>query len=199
MNLYIKWYKTIAQSINFFSNCGSIKASYGIVFAWIKHTSTSWSASFSIGKLFFAFNPYSWLNVITLRSLLYNRKFNFVVLNFSLICGQILILKPSNYLKKNLITRRKPHFSSEYIDSIYHTARIPISYSYKLEGLRYFCIQLFQLRLSTSKAEKSNTSAKGCWESLWKFINLLTIPSSLSRSYSTFPLYSWTTLIEIAV
>ena len=28
------------------------------------------------------------------------------------------------------------------------------------------CIQLFQLRLSTSKAEKSNTSAKGCWESL---------------------------------
>jgi hypothetical protein len=27
-------------------------------------------------------------------------------------------------------------------------------------------IQLFQLRLSTSKAEKSNTSAKGCWEPL---------------------------------
>ena len=27
-------------------------------------------------------------------------------------------------------------------------------------------IQLFQLRLSTSEAEKSNTSAKGCWESL---------------------------------
>ena len=27
-------------------------------------------------------------------------------------------------------------------------------------------IQLFQLRLSTSNAEKSNTSAKGCWESL---------------------------------
>jgi hypothetical protein len=32
-----------------------------------------------------------------------------------------------------------------------------------------------------------------------KFINLLAIPSSLLRSYSTFPLYSWTTLIEIAV
>jgi hypothetical protein len=30
----------------------------------------------------------------------------------------------------------------------------------------YNVIQLFQLRLSTSKAEKSNTSAKGCWESL---------------------------------
>jgi hypothetical protein len=60
-------------------------------------------------------------------------------------------------------------------------------------------IQLFQLRLSMSKAEKSNTSAKGCRELLWKFINLLAIPSSLSRSYSTFPLCSWTTLIEIAV
>ena len=34
---------------------------------------------------------------------------------------------------------------------------------------------------------------------LGKLINLLTIPSSLSRSYSTFPLCSWTTLIEIAV
>jgi hypothetical protein len=32
-----------------------------------------------------------------------------------------------------------------------------------------------------------------------KFIHLLAIPSSLSRSYSTFPLCSWTTLIEIAV
>jgi hypothetical protein len=32
-----------------------------------------------------------------------------------------------------------------------------------------------------------------------KFINFLAIPSSLSRSYSTFPLCSWTTLIEIAV
>jgi hypothetical protein len=29
-------------------------------------------------------------------------------------------------------------------------------------------IQLFQLRLSTSKAEKSNTSTKGCWESLYE-------------------------------
>jgi hypothetical protein len=27
-------------------------------------------------------------------------------------------------------------------------------------------IQLFQLRLSPSKAEKLNTSTKGCWESL---------------------------------
>jgi hypothetical protein len=32
-----------------------------------------------------------------------------------------------------------------------------------------------------------------------KLINFKVIPSSLSRSYSTFPLCSWTTLIEIAV
>ena len=32
-----------------------------------------------------------------------------------------------------------------------------------------------------------------------KFMNLLAIPSILSRSYSTFPLCSGTTLIEIAV
>jgi hypothetical protein len=33
-------------------------------------------------------------------------------------------------------------------------------------GFRAFSIQPFQLRLSPSKAEKSNTSAKQCWESL---------------------------------
>jgi hypothetical protein len=53
--------------------------------------------------------------------------------------------------------------------------------------------------LSPSKVEKSNANAKGCFEPLWKCINLLAIPSSLSRSYSTFPLCSGTTLIEIAV
>jgi hypothetical protein len=37
------------------------------------------------------------------------------------------------------------------------------------------------------------------WESLWKFINLLAIPSSLSRSYSTFPLCSWPTLIAVYI
>ena len=71
--------------------------------------------------------------------------------------------------------------------------------TYLKETASLYSIQLFQLRLPTSKAEKSNTSAKGCWESLCKFINLLAIPSSLSRSYSIFPLCSWTTLIEIAV
>ena len=34
------------------------------------------------------------------------------------------------------------------------------------EGAHEHHIQLFQLRLSTSKAEKSNTNAKKCWESL---------------------------------
>jgi hypothetical protein len=35
-----------------------------------------------------------------------------------------------------------------------------------VELMELSSIQLFQLRLSTSKAEKSNTSAKGCWEPL---------------------------------
>ena len=59
-----------------------------------------------------------------------------------------------------------------------HVMRIPISvcsqlHEHTLLYTRKSCsmlismftsIQLFQLRLSTSKAEKSNTSAKGCWE-----------------------------------
>jgi hypothetical protein len=40
--------------------------------------------------------------------------------------------------------------------------------------------------LSPSKAEKSNTSAKGLLVIAKKFINFLAIPSKLSRSYSTF-------------
>ena len=35
-----------------------------------------------------------------------------------------------------------------------------------LSKITRIIIQLFQSRLSTSKAEKSNTSAKGCWEPL---------------------------------
>jgi hypothetical protein len=66
-------------------------------------------------------------------------------------------------------------------------------------NFRYIYIQLFQLRLSTSNVEKSNTSAKGCWESLTNEWIFKAIPSSLSRSNSTFTLCSWTTLIEIAV
>jgi hypothetical protein len=54
--------------------------------------------------------------------------------------------------------------------------------------------QLFQLRWSPNKAEKLNTSAKDLLESLSK-----PIPARLSRSYSTFPLCSGTTLMEIAV
>ena len=40
------------------------------------------------------------------------------------------------------------------------------NYFYVRLVMCWLYIQLFQLRLSTSKAEKSNTSAKGCWESL---------------------------------
>ena len=39
------------------------------------------------------------------------------------------------------------------------------------------CIQLFQLRLSPSKAEKSNTSAKGLLGIANKLMNFLAIPS----------------------
>ena len=62
-------------------------------------------------------------------------------------------------------------------------------------------IQLFQLRLSSSKAEKSNTSAKGLLESLKYSIKNSSFLKQfkLSRSYSTFLLCSGTTLIEIAV
>jgi hypothetical protein len=76
-----------------------------------------------------------------------------------------------------------------------------ITYTVMLSTIDYWglFIQLFQLRLSPSKAEKSNTSAKDCWESLINSVNFLALLSSLSRSYSTFPLCSGTTLIEIAV
>jgi hypothetical protein len=66
-------------------------------------------------------------------------------------------------------------------------------------------LQLFQLRLSPSKAGESNTSGKVEYERerllgiANKLMNLLAIPSSLSRSYSTFLVCSGTTLIEIAV
>ena len=55
------------------------------------------------------------------------------------------------------------------------------------------CIQLFQLRLSPSKAEKSNTRANDLLGIGHKLRNLFV------RSYSTFPLCSGTTLIKIAV
>jgi hypothetical protein len=44
-------------------------------------------------------------------------------------------------------------------------------------------IQLFQSRLSTIKAEKSNTSAKSCWESLWKLINFLGFPAAFGKPW----------------
>ena len=60
-----------------------------------------------------------------------------------------------------------------------------------LYALTIEVIQLFQLRLSPEQSGKV--------EYVTKFIHLLAIPSSLSRSYSTFPLCSGITLIEIVV
>jgi hypothetical protein len=47
-----------------------------------------------------------------------------------------------------------------------YEAVIHIKFELALSCYWKYCTQLFQLRLSTRKAEKSNTSAKGCWESL---------------------------------
>jgi hypothetical protein len=95
-----------------------------------------------------------------------------------------------------LLHRNSRIWNSAAVKSALRSANL-VDFVFQHPILMYsWYIHLFQLRLSTSKAEKSNTSAKGCWEPLWKFINLLAIPSSLSRSYSTFPLCSSTTLIE---
>jgi hypothetical protein len=54
-------------------------------------------------------------------------------------------------------------------------------------------IQLFQLRLFPSKAEKSKPGAKGLLEIAKKLMNLLTIPSkhfALVFDFSAFPLCS---------
>jgi hypothetical protein len=62
-----------------------------------------------------------------------------------------------------------------------------------------YCIQLFQLRLFHEQSGKVEYERERLLGIVNKWINLLVIPSRLSRSYSTFPLCSWTTLIEIAV
>ena len=61
------------------------------------------------------------------------------------------------------------------------------------------CIQLFQLRLSPEQSGKVEYERERLLGIANKFIHLLAIPSSLSRSYSTFPLARGTTFIEIAV
>jgi hypothetical protein len=60
-------------------------------------------------------------------------------------------------------------------------------------------IQLFQISLSPSKAEKSNTCAKGLLGIANKIINFLAIPSKPFALVFDFPLCSETTLIEIAI
>ena len=60
-------------------------------------------------------------------------------------------------------------------------------------------IQLFQLRLSPEQSGKVEYERERLLGIANKLMNLLAIPSNLSRSYSSFTLCSWTTLIEIAV
>jgi hypothetical protein len=77
------------------------------------------------------------------------------------------------------------------------------SFGSYISQVTYSHIQLFQLMLSTivheqnEKVEYERERLLGTIAK--KLMSLLAIPSILSRSYSTFPLYSWTTLIEIAV
>jgi hypothetical protein len=62
----------------------------------------------------------------------------------------------------------------------------------------HICIPLFQLRLSPEQSGKVEYERERLLGIPNKFINFLAIPSSLSRSYSTFPLCSGTTLVETA-
>jgi predicted GNAT family acetyltransferase len=55
-------------------------------------------------------------------------------------------------------------------------------------------IQLFQLRLSPEQSGKVEYERERLLGISNKFIHLLAIPSSLSRSYSIFPLCSWDNL-----
>jgi hypothetical protein len=58
------------------------------------------------------------------------------------------------------------------------------------EERKVLCIQLFQLRLSPGQSGKVEYERERLLGIANKFINLLAIPSSLARSYSTFPLCS---------
>ena len=57
-----------------------------------------------------------------------------------------------------------------------------------------YCIQLFQLRLSPEQSGRVEYERERLLGIANKWINLLAIPSSLLRSYSTFPLCSWDNL-----
>jgi hypothetical protein len=61
---------------------------------------------------------------------------------------------------------------------------------YPGSGLRVPVIQLFQLRLSPEQSGKVEYERERLLGIANKFIHLLAIPGSLSRSYSTFPLCS---------
>jgi hypothetical protein len=62
----------------------------------------------------------------------------------------------------------------------------------------YVCTAI-SIKVVPDQSGKVEYERKRLLEIAKKFINYLAIPSSLLRSYSTFPLCSGTTLIEIAV
>ena len=64
------------------------------------------------------------------------------------------------------------------------------------EKLLYTAISIKVIHEQSGKVEYERERLLGI---VMKFMNSLAIPNSLSRSYSTFPLCSWTTLIQIAV
>ena len=87
---------------------------------------------------------------------------------------QITFTHPIRHTKFNI---KSQHFA---FYSLYYTTKI----------LNTFCIQPFQLRLSPEQSGKVEYERERLLGIANKFIHLLAIPSSLSRSYSTFPLCS---------
>ena len=63
-----------------------------------------------------------------------------------------------------------------------------IIYGHNIDMKLIVHIQLFQLRLSPEQSGKVEYERERLLGIANKFIHLLAIPSSLSRSYSTFPL-----------
>jgi hypothetical protein len=76
-------------------------------------------------------------------------------------------------------------------DISFHSIKIFVEVS-KIwkKGKRVLYIQLFQLRLSPEQSGKVEYERERLLGIANKWMNLLAIPSSLSRSYSTFPLCS---------
>jgi hypothetical protein len=68
-----------------------------------------------------------------------------------------------------------------------------------LKEMRYLVYAAVSIKVVPEQSGKVEYERERMLGIANKFINFLAIPSSLSRSYSTFPLCSGTTLIETAV